>query len=503
MNIRRRTAALMVFALAGSAQAVSLNPLGQGQALIYPYYTTQAGNVSLVTLTNHSEQAKIAELRFAEGENGRSVAALRIYLAPYDSWSGSVFGRGEQAPGLLSSDASCIHAAGFDETPLPLQQGRRFLPFSDVDLGDDPGSRGNERLREGFIVAAELASVPPQTAAYSAIVQQQCDWLRAAWSPADGYWQQQSRRDLANPTGGLSGEVAIINTAAGTAFGLAATALEDYRVDPADIPRGSRASVVQHGRPLLQGPPLLSLALSDPASGVAVADVLADGRRLQLSYPAAGAVHAVSALLTAAQLASPFDTSAEIGARTSFVLTYPTRFFYTDQRWTYQPALPFDRLFQGPQPLQQASGIAFRRIDRDGQVREGGLPQEGCAHCPSYPLLRAPGTAVEVVAASGQRDVLLDSRLHGDFGFVFAGGSSVPLHGTGWVLLEPGDLSLYPYALPPSLEGRRLVGRPLLGTRITHYAGSNAQDAAVAFSVATPMSASAHCVDQQGEACVR
>lgn len=79
----------------------------------------------------------------------------------------------------------------------------------------------------------------------------------------------------------------------------------------------------------------------------------------------------------------------------------------------------------------------------------------------------------------------------------------MPLHGTGWVVLEPGDLSLYAYALPPPLEGRRLVGRPLLGTRITHYAGTNAQAGPAAFSLATPMSASAHCVDQQGESCVR
>lgn len=78
----------------------------------------------------------------------------------------------------------------------------------------------------------------------------------------------------------------------------------------------------------------------------------------------------------------------------------------------------------------------------------------------------------------------------------------MPLHGTGWVLLERGNLSLYLYALLSSLEGR-LVGRPLLSMRITHYAGTNAQAAPVAFSPATPMSASTHCVDQQSESCVR
>jgi hypothetical protein len=495
MSIRRYAAVPCLLLAASGAGAVSVNPQGQGQALIYPYYTTQAGNVSLVTLTNHTDKAKIVDLRFAEGENGRSVAALRIYLSPYDSWSGSVSVGDAQAPVLRTVDASCIHAAGYDTLPLPLQQGQRALQFSRADLGDDPGSRGEERLREGFIIAAELASVQPQTAAYVAITQLQCDWLLAAWSPADGYWQTQALRDLANPVGGLSGEVAIVNTVAGTAFGLAATALEDFR--------GSLRSVVHHIRPLLHGPPPLSQALSDPARGVAVADVIADGRRLQLSYPVADAVHAVSAVLTAAQLSSAFDTSPEIGARTSFVLTYPTRYHYTDPRSPTSSPLPFDRLFQGLRPLQQADGIAFRRLDREGQVLEGGLPQENCAHCPSYPLLRAPGTAVEVVSASGYRDALLGTRLHGDFGFTFAGGSTVPLHGTGWVLLEPGDLTLYPYALPPSLEGRRLVGRPMLGTRITHYAGTNAQDAAVAFSVVAPMSAQAQCVDQQGATCVR
>jgi len=53
MNRKNLTAAVLaglagIAGIAGTAQAVNLNPDGLGQVLIYPYYTTNGGNDTLL-----------------------------------------------------------------------------------------------------------------------------------------------------------------------------------------------------------------------------------------------------------------------------------------------------------------------------------------------------------------------------------------------------------------------------------------------------------------------
>jgi hypothetical protein len=54
----------------GAAQAVNVNPDGLGQALIYPYYTTQGTNApynSLLSVVNSTNSGKVVKVRFLEG----------------------------------------------------------------------------------------------------------------------------------------------------------------------------------------------------------------------------------------------------------------------------------------------------------------------------------------------------------------------------------------------------------------------------------------------------
>ncbi len=68
MNRKNLTAAVLaglagVAGIVGSAQAVNINPDGLGQVLIYPYYTVNAGNQTVLSVINTTSDAKNGSLR--------------------------------------------------------------------------------------------------------------------------------------------------------------------------------------------------------------------------------------------------------------------------------------------------------------------------------------------------------------------------------------------------------------------------------------------------------
>jgi hypothetical protein len=91
MNRKNLTAAVLAglagaAGIAGTAQAVNLNPDGLGQVLLYPYYTTNAGNATLLSVVNTTDSAKAVKVRFKEGYNSREVLDFNMYMSAYDVW---------------------------------------------------------------------------------------------------------------------------------------------------------------------------------------------------------------------------------------------------------------------------------------------------------------------------------------------------------------------------------------------------------------------------------
>lgn len=494
---------------AGPASAVSLSARGQGQMLIYPYYTTANSN-TLISLTNNAREAKVVRLRVAEGEHAADALSLNIYIGPKDTWYGVLFDPGNGQTSLVSSDTTCTYPAITGAPGLPqLPDGRSYRGLH-LPAQPDAGSNEPARLREGFVEALELASVIPYSATSNAIAlpyepnTRNCAALEAAWAPG-GYWAGDPRRDLVNPTGGLSGESAVVNVPAGVIFGMQAVAIDDVRIDPRDQPRGTGSSVVAHTRPTPGTPPLSTLVLTDPLAKTARADVVVDGKALQLTYPAPErAFEALSAVLMTSQLSGVYEEDPAYGARTSFVLTYPTRPLYTDAGVAGSPLAPFAARFRGVMPLGDAAGYNFAVYDREGAVRLVGGTSVGChINCPPVTRkVRGPGTAVEVLAPGGTPDPLLGSRLHADLGGQVHDNSAndevftIPVSGMGTLELLPS------LALRPSLEGRRLVGLPVIGTRLVNYVNANASPGLLAnFSLAVPMSADSSCIKAGDEPC--
>lgn len=487
----------------GAAAAVSRSTNGEGQVLIYPYFTTAAGNATLLSVVNGRGDAKVLSVRFAEGRSGATLMQFHVYLGPYDTWTATVFGRGIATPGLLTADRSCTYPEILQSTFLPqLPDGRRYLPFGQVE----PGAGTAADSSEGFIEIVEMATTAYGTPTFAAISppagERYCARLIDAWLEPTGTWVREPLRDLDNPSGGIGGTAAVVNVARGTVFALPAVALDDFRVDP----RLRKASVAMNPRPRPDAPSLLDQALSDPDQGIATATLISRGRVIQASYPVPEqAVDAVAAVLSAEQLRGEFDTTAAVGATTSFVLTHPLRRFYAGPPLT-APVLPYLTLIERERPLHQSgSTLPFRAYDQDQQLIERSYPPEGCGWlCPPMPSVRTPGTAVEVVSVSGQPDPLLGTRLHGDIGFSSANGTR-PLQGTGLLLLEPGQhLSNgdWMHRLRPSREGYRFLGLPVLGTRLVNYVNANVSGGVLAnYSFAVPMTAESACEKQVSVPC--
>jgi hypothetical protein len=111
MNRKNLTAAVLaglagVAGIVGSAQAVNINPDGLGQVLIYPYYTTNGGNLTILSVVNTSEDAKAVKVRFLEGENSREVLDFNLYMSEFDVWTAALVDL-EGTPTMITTDTTC------------------------------------------------------------------------------------------------------------------------------------------------------------------------------------------------------------------------------------------------------------------------------------------------------------------------------------------------------------------------------------------------------------
>ena len=139
-----RALAASLSAIVGSAHAVSLNPNGIGQVLLYPYYTVNAGQQTLLTVANTSSVGKVVKLRFLEAYNGRTVLDYNVFLSAHDVYSAVVFKLSDAGlPGsgaaVASNDNTCA-APQLPQGPLPNgAHYQQFLPYAYTGSGTDTG----------------------------------------------------------------------------------------------------------------------------------------------------------------------------------------------------------------------------------------------------------------------------------------------------------------------------------------------------------------------------
>src|SRR5262245_33464789 len=149
-------AGLSALGVTGAAQAVSVNPDGLGQALIYPYYTVRdqvlgAPFNSLLSVVNSTASAKAVKVRFLEGKNSREVLDFNLYLSPKDVWTAAVIPTANGA-GIFTADKSCTTPKVSDSAATPSE----FVNFAYTASSGDDADTSLDRTREGYVEIIEM-----------------------------------------------------------------------------------------------------------------------------------------------------------------------------------------------------------------------------------------------------------------------------------------------------------------------------------------------------------
>ena len=483
-----------VAGIASVANAVNLNPDGLGQVLIYPYYTVNGGNSTLVSIVNTTGFGKAVKVRFVEGRNSREVLDFNLYLSPYDVWVGAVSelvdGDGASPAILQTNDNSCTVPNIKTNTLLPVKNGMRYAAFRNyqyVNLApvganyNDAGPNGLDRTREGHLEMIEMAIVTNATeGSLDAIthgatgVPADCPQVVTAWSSSASpaaYWRADPTVDTLPPTvanggGGLFGAAALVDAANGTQITYVPDAIDGFSVSNLHAAPGTVS-------------PNLAQANFPTALG-ADAIVFNNGSLITTSYPLATAIDAVSAVYMHDAIFNEYAVLSVGGTpilASEWVVTFPTKRFYVDK---IAPALlPFQNVFAGA----EGSGTApvdirlnvFNREEADGtsDCLDGGA--DACVDfSPSLPgtistpqlfweaqvvTFNQPNTFNSTNAITGNT-LVLGSKLAanvdvGTYGFT-----------EGWMKMRFWDDTIAPLNLHVSradAAGQRYVGMPVTG----------------------------------------
>src|SRR5262249_32490956 len=92
-NLARAAIAFAAFSALFTMQqaaGVPLNRGGVGQVLIYPYYTVNKRQDTLLSIANAGDTGKIVDVEFLESYNARSVLGFQVFLSPHDVWTAAI-----------------------------------------------------------------------------------------------------------------------------------------------------------------------------------------------------------------------------------------------------------------------------------------------------------------------------------------------------------------------------------------------------------------------------
>ena len=487
------------------SNAVNVNPDGLGQVLLYPYYTARGGNDTLISIVNTTERGKAVKVRFIEALNSREVLDFNLYMSPYDVWTAAVTADGEGAK-LVTTDTSCTvpYFVGQAEDGVGEQP---FLDFeyTGARTNFDGGPQGIERTASGYIEIIEMGTMLPHVASYDPSedgiqpqivewaskhvggVPRACGILERMWTQNDpvgnATWLSNANFGFnteIGATGGLYGAASIINIAEGTQISYNATAVDGFWAF-GDMNHTNPGSVLPD---LNSGTNLQSIVFNNANPS---------GLEINL-WDEDTPVLALNAVLTHDQVMNEYISDSDIGARTEWVLTFPTKRFHTDAlgkgfATRGNPIPPFTRTWY----FTVAEGAVDRRFfacedisiqfwDREERTEgvDVGPPIVSPPPPPTAPDLFQLCRESNVVRFSSNGDVPATSEIlkeplrDAPFTSLSYTNFELPFD-SGWALFNLGTLPAQSAVVPdqrlsPASEGgRQVVGLPVVGFSATTY----------------------------------
>ena len=412
------------------AQAVHVNSDGLGQTLIYPFYTTEGGQDTLINVVNTTDEFKAVKVRILESMNSDEVLDFNLYLSPKDHWSAVITAdtAGEGAV-IRTADNSCT-------VPNRLSNGET-IPFRNFEYQGNPPDTiapgaSLARTKEGYVEIIEMGDIdidngvdtgePPPLDTVGALLEFAikhnsagvpggCAILEVVWQ--GGPWASQGNFAMLPPSGGLYGYGVIIDVQEGTDASYDAVALDDFSDNPLHTFPGS--------------------VLPSLDSGTADFDVL-DGVSV-ISGTADSGVDAVSATLMVSSIANDFVLEQAIAAGTDWVITFPTKKEYVNVGDVSGDDLP-DALapftdpwlgyLQAPLiPLPSCEAIGITYYDREEQ----GVAPSGLDFSPPPPGQAAFALCAEANVLTFNSANVLEASTR-------SGADLSVVHENGWLTID-------------------------------------------------------------------
>lgn len=316
-SLAKAIALATVLGASASAHAINVNQDGLGEVLLYSLYTAEEGNITNVSVTNTTGEAKAVKVRFVEGQNSHEVLDFNLYLSAYDQWSGAVT-LTENGAKLITADKSCTAPA------IPAGG----VEFRNGAYKNDGGEQSLARTRVGHLEVIEMGVLDTALAALVTAdhttpgsAPADCAGLRAQFST--GVWKTGALglntgfKDAAtvkaeNLNGGLFGSATILNIENSTQISYDAVAIDNFLDDDLDGPQPSHTNTGS-----------LTPSLKDGNNSFAN---FKNGSELEF----ADSAQAISALLMKESISNEYVLDEARGSETNWVITFPTKRLHVD-----------------------------------------------------------------------------------------------------------------------------------------------------------------------------
>jgi hypothetical protein len=434
-----------VAGFAGLANAVDLNPDGLGQVLVYPYYTVNKHQDTLVSVVNTTAVGKAVKVRFLEGYNSREVLDFNLFLSPHDVWTAAITAVGDDTTGakIITHDHSCtypaIPAAG-QAFSSAAYTGASIAPFNVKDAGP----QSITRTREGYLELISMGDIIPASPLDDATIHHQTGTPNAGTPDCTASALLGGAADVVAPTGGLFGAGSIVNVGDGTFFPYNADAIDGFTA----IPLFNGSSALE---PSLQR----ANSTTAVAPGTARAFVFVNGALVTADY--VKGIDAVSAVFMSESLYNEYLVGAGLGANTDWIVTFPTKRFYVDGLvYAPTPRAPFVEKFAAPGESNVAVGInLYDQEEFHTTTSEGFSP----------PVGTRPSSLPYEVNVISFLNGATSGGVSGVFGSILRP-NITPLGSAGWLQLGFND-AVEPHALPggvsPTAGAVTFQGLPATG----------------------------------------
>ncbi|MDR2333451.1 MAG: cell surface protein [Burkholderiaceae bacterium] len=331
---------------AATADTLTFGDTGIGHMLLVPYFSTQNGNATLLSLVNtDTVNGKAVKVRFRGAKNSDDIFDFQVFLSPGDVWTANVSQNANGTSTLTTEDNSCTR---------PKSVNGNFVT-SRVS-----GNAGAETL-EGYVEIFNMADVKPTLTSGDAnpiyTVTKHVKGVAPCWNAtaAQGLaaWNKLSTDQadeaayaaigLTNPTTGLMANWTIMNVPKALSWSGAATAIQAVTAASGAVGTGNVVYFPQQNAPV--GVATIAKFTADP---LLVADIV-KGAQYDLpdmSTPYLKGVidpnvqaNNLANSIAATHVINEFWTDDTIMANTDWVFSMPTRRYAVAMDYTGKKAV--------------------------------------------------------------------------------------------------------------------------------------------------------------------